>query len=122
MNQDRSFHFQYRREIPECELRDLWNAQYPTIPFPRVRAYLLNTEQFVHIVETIRKTPGHIDTRFREYGRKVPISETWAYLAYNLSVLEATIFVRTDSPHPLEEDLLHELKHLYQLERQGFLK
>ncbi len=79
-------------------------------PFPDIYAYTFDEKDFDHMLKLLKKNPGVIDTRVKEYG-----------VDFNDKLIEACTFVFEEAfiilvkqSADLVESLEHELTHISQ--------
>lgn len=77
-------------------------------PFPDVYAYTLEENEFLSNLELLQKRKSIIDTRVREYGKKIDNKFieacTFKFKGHFVIFVKQTV--------PLAEALNHELKHI----------
>lgn len=91
----------------------IWQKHFTSQPFPNVNAYHVTAQQLIDFVQTLRDASTYIDTRGIEYGRWIADNEICAFTAYNVNRNTAIILRRIDSHSTLDEDLRHELHHIF---------
>jgi len=105
------FSFKPLREISENQLRQIWNSQFSDKPFPKMKAFILADSEFIRVHKRLLESPCIHDTQIQEYGDTVPSEMFSAFVTITTEGL--LIFVRNNSTNTLDEDLEHELKHIY---------
>jgi len=105
------------RRISEDKLRKVWDKKFSNKPFPPVRGYRVKYKEFVKIFEGyMQSDPIRAEltkkSEIREHGSSGGLHNVTAF-AIDTGVEGFLIFVKTNSPLSLEEDLEHELRHIY---------
>jgi BirA family biotin operon repressor/biotin-[acetyl-CoA-carboxylase] ligase len=109
----RTFTMQYVKEVPQATLRRIWPKSFSSKPFPKVQAFILKPEPFLETLDLLTKTWHIKDDRISEYGFWVSNSKAAAFAFYADGEECLVILVRENSPFPLEKDLKHELRHVF---------
>lgn len=109
----RTFTMQYVKEIPQATLRRIWQKCFSSKPFPKAQAFILKPEPFLETLDLLTKTWHIKDDRVSEYGFWVSNSKAAAFAFYADGEECFVILMRENSPFPLEKDLEHELRHIF---------
>ena len=97
--------------VSETKLAKVWLIHFTSEPFPRVQCYDLKADEFERVYRMIMES-GMVTNRSEwEYGKRVKIEEASAFTVS--SETGYLIFRRERSPHTIEEDLEHELRHIF---------
>jgi hypothetical protein len=113
--------------ISSDTLKKIWRNYFGDKLFPNVRAYNLKYSEFVRVISEYEKS----DPEFKkacekaeliEYGRLHTFQEIGAKLiSLNPEKTEFLILRRKNSRFTLENDLKHELEHIYNADCSKFL-
>lgn len=99
-------------EIPQTRLQEIWMRQYSSQPFPNVKGYVLRPKRFLKWIQELRAS-GHAASReLEEYGDIAPINKTCAFVISPTDG-QYLIFRSSASYYIEEEDLKHELGHIF---------
>lgn len=100
--------FRFKEEIPRRELTQIWKKTYPRKQFPKVKAFVLSDREFCKVGSHLER--HQIDTSEKEYGRKLPIKDTFAITFYDEK--QGTYVIVMRDRYSRQESLKHEFNHI----------
>ena len=116
-----TFTIEYKEEVPLETLKRVWEEiredlkkkgyQVEDAQMPRVKAFVLPYEYFVKIHKELLESPHTKDQSEVEYGEK---SKDCSASIFYSDVNQEWIIIKCEEDPPLEVDLNHELRHLYE--------
>lgn len=100
------------KSIPKKQLVTLWKTLTDK-PFPKIKALILNDDDFNHIIEHRHCTEDAL-RELQEWGRVLSTKGTDACIfnADETAQADYIILVRANPYHSLEEIIQHELSHI----------
>jgi len=104
------FNWSFLEKIPLSRLKKIWKSKFSDKPFPNVRAFILEENEFIKTLQRLHESPCFKDTRIIEWGRKTPLDKISGCV---FQMDTAIILVKQNSPYPIDDDLEHELRHIY---------
>jgi len=108
-NSERGLNFNGHR-IPDTRLLKIWNTFFSNKPFPQVKAYLMRDRDFHKFLEKLLRDGLVINYGLREWGdNSIKFTTAVCFDTVNGPL----ILVKQGSQYPLDEDLKHELQHIF---------
>jgi hypothetical protein len=99
------------KEISQDKLQQLWTENFPSKAFPSVRAWTLRPKHFFKWHRQLVASGHTLDREVEEYGSKGPLHLTCAFVIRGKAGYG--IFRNSSSRFTEEEDLTHELGHIF---------
>ena len=117
-----TFSFEFSKEVPLETLASIWEKirqdlirkgyRVENLQMPGVRAYVMNQKDFAQTFKELLESPHIRDEGEKEWGKSSKAS-TSACIFY-ADVSQEYIILKCEGDPPLEVDLNHELRHLYE--------
>lgn len=106
------FRFTYTSQVPTKKLRRIWKQKFFNSPFPRIviKAFILKHDYYVKAIRRLGNSPCIKDTSLIEYGKTEPLGES---VGCTFKENEQTILILLDDNYDLDDNLEHELRHIY---------
>jgi len=116
-----TFSIKFKEEVSSETLKRIWeevrqdlkNKGYrvENIQMPRVKAFVMPYKYFTQTFKELLKSSHVIDESKREYGEWSKASSACIFYS---DVNQEWIIIKCEGDPPLEVDLNHELRHLYE--------
>jgi hypothetical protein len=102
--------FNYTKKIPNSQIKQIWQKEYPGKRMPKVEGYVLPGSDFRRTVQSFRKDNRKAEQK--EYGRNLPLNKTVGAVFHDPSSKSFVIIRHERAAGPVSRTIRHELRHI----------
>lgn len=117
------FSFKCKKEVSQKTLKRIWDQiredlrtkgySVKDIEMPKVQAFVLSPKRFIKVGRELKESPHVRDKSTEEYGEKVNLEESSAFLVF-IDTIETWFILKCEGRYSVKRDLDHELRHLFE--------
>jgi hypothetical protein len=102
--------FNYTKKIPNSQIKQIWQKEYPGKRMPKVEGYILPPKDFRSTVQSFRKDNRKAEKK--EYGHNLSLNKTVGAVFRDPSSKSFVIIRHEKATGPVSRTVRHELRHI----------